>query len=100
VQPVGGGKLQAESAPMEKPNEVDAEPKHTASFWRFILWPAAVLVLYVLSFGPFDHFFGAASPKVELLLRLFYTPLSLAYHHVPPFQRAFDVYMSWWDKHW
>jgi hypothetical protein len=37
---------------MEKPIEVDAEPKLSPSFWGFILWPTVVLLLYVPTAGP------------------------------------------------
>jgi hypothetical protein len=81
---------------MEKPNEVDAEPKHSPSFWGFIIWPAVVLMVYVLSIGPVSRFMNIDSGAPGL----FYTPLFFAYWTVPPFAEAFDVYMRWWDPHW
>ena len=63
---------------------------------RVLPWLLAILLFYPLSFGPVDRLFGVGSPVV----RTIYTPLLMTYKSVPPFRRAFDVYMGFWDKHW
>jgi hypothetical protein len=88
---------------MEKPNEVAAEPKHSPSFWGFILRPAVVVILYVLSFGPAERFrlkSASTFPRMGILIDVFYSPIMWAYFRVPPFQEAFDVYMRWWVWEW
>jgi hypothetical protein len=82
---------------MAEPNEVDSKSKHSPSFWDFILWPATVLMLYVLSIGPAVWLAGSGSPSTtERLLEAFYTPLHWMCIEVPPFGKAIDVYMHWW----
>ena len=34
------------------PSETTTEEKSSRSYWGFVLWPLAVIVLYVLSAGP------------------------------------------------
>jgi hypothetical protein len=81
---------------MEKSTDNASEEKHRPGFLAFVFWPAAGLLIYVLSFGPVVRFVGDPSPE----LRTFYKPLGWAHDHLPPFQKAFDAYMSLWDKHW
>jgi hypothetical protein len=82
---------------MEKPTiEPDADRKHTPSFWGFTLWPAVVLMLYVLSYGPVDLFLGTESTP----LRQFYSPIGWACLNVPGFSIAFNLYMCCWEPGW
>lgn len=87
---------------MEKPKEVDAERKHSPSFWGFFLWPAVVLMLYVLSVGPVRKVLDrpAATQLEWTLARAFYIPLVWVHDNVPPFGTAVEVYLGWWGLHW
>jgi hypothetical protein len=106
AQPSGGckgkGMLRMERAAMEKPNEVDAESKHSPGFWGYIIWPTVVLMLYVLSFGPLygSHSRSVIAFRETTTLSYIYLPVAWGYDNVPPFQKAMYVYMRWWDPTW
>jgi hypothetical protein len=89
-----------ERAHMEKPIVVDAEPKHSPSLWSFYLWPAVVLMVYVLSVGPVDRFIYR-SPNMpqggKALLVDFYLPLRWTCEHIPLLYNAFLAYDDWWN---
>src|SRR5436309_1160925 len=46
-----GGEDEKEKIEMQ-PDETTTEEKSSRSYWGFVLWPLAVIVLYVLSAGP------------------------------------------------
>lgn len=81
---------------MEEQNDNSSEQKHGHSYWGFVLWPAALLLLYVLSFAPVNWLFGGGPPAV----RTIYAPLLWTYKNVAPFRTVFDMYMGLWDRHW
>jgi hypothetical protein len=85
-----------EPAFVAEPREDEHQEKHGRSLQTFVWWPAAMALLYTLSFGPVDHFLGVGSPAVNAS----YAPRLWAYRHVPPFRVVFDSYMGLWDKRW
>ena len=70
-----------------------SEEKSSRSYWGFVLWPAAVVVLYVLSYGPAVLLVtkGQVSDKIFAI----YTPLedTLDVTHLWP---AFGKYVHLW----
>ena len=70
-----------------------SEEKSSRSYWGFVLWPVAVIVLYVLSVGPA----GVAVEKGLLPRRvmIIYQPLlDVAFN--TPLERPFGAYLRLW----
>ena len=78
--------------PIETSSDDASEPR---IWWRFILWPVVVVVVYILSLGPVVRWVGMGPPVV----RAFYTPLIWAHDRVPPFRVTLDKYMRLWEEH-
>jgi hypothetical protein len=82
--------------------------KHSI-YWGFIVWPVAILLLYVLSFGPVMRFGSLmlltvtrnnkscfyTSPRRDGFLARFYAPLGWAYNETP-LHKPLGMYMHLW----
>ncbi|MDB6121164.1 MAG: hypothetical protein JWQ71_157 [Pedosphaera sp.] len=83
---------------MEEPTERKSTAKRF-SVWPFIVWPAMILFLYILNFGPVilmahKHLLNA---KVADVLEIFYAPLIWA-HEKTPLCKPLEVYVDLWVK--
>ena len=83
------------------PDETTSEEKSSRSYWGFVLWPLAVIVLYVLSAGPVMRAY--MNDTVGDGVFVVYSPL-LSVCDRTPVKKALGLYMHLWcpdryDKH-
>ena len=81
---------------MEPDNHSAAKPNPGRKLGEFLIGLVVFILLYALSFGPVDRFYGVLSPGVMTV----YAPLMWTYKKVRPFQIVFDKYMVLWDENW
>ena len=90
-------------AEMEMTRDTTAsEEKCSGSYWGFVLWPVAVIVLYVLSAGPIS--LGVYKGTVNATVLGVYTPLETVVG-ATPLKQPFGKYIFWWspgafDRYW
>jgi hypothetical protein len=90
---------------MEKPVETTTpiEEKHSIN-WGFVVWPFAVLLMYVLSNGPMMMMMEKEHISVDhRFVKMFYWPCGWAYFQTP-LHKPLGMYMHLWvpnafDKH-
>jgi hypothetical protein len=75
----------------------------TRSFgWGWILWPGAVLILYILSTGPMimmvDKKMIAQRSALEHFIEVVYKPIHWA-THIPPLAKPLGLYWHIWAPH-
>ena len=96
---------------MEEPTQTapPSAEKRTALWVKLLLWSFVILLLYVLSFGPFLALAqpGPAPPdhrhRLNHFERVLYRPWFWTYDQTP-LQKPMGIYMHWWtpeifDKH-
>ena len=72
------------------------EDKHSINWGALILWPFVILILYVLSSGPFSMMMDkSASSRSNQIARKFYAPLGWAYDETP-LHKPLGMYMHLW----
>lgn len=81
---------------MEEPAEETAEKKQGRGFWGYVYWAGVILLLYVLSAGPFMMMWekGVWRSRPGLLETL-YSPLSWAYG-ATPLRKPLGMYIHMW----
>jgi len=70
-----------------------SEEKSSRSYWGFVLWPVAVIVLYVLSIGPV--LFATDRGIISHNVLNFYKPLVLVVNGTP-LRKPFRMYQRLW----
>ena len=75
------------------PETTANEEKSSRSYWGFVLWPLAVLVLYVLSYGPAIK--AAEKGILSNKLMPVYRPLQPIIHR-PTLGKPLRMYLHLW----
>ena len=75
------------------PDATTSEEKSSRSYWGFVLWPVAVVVLYALSYGPVLRAVGRGHLNRDYLA--VYRPLVCAVWDTP-LQKPLDAYARFW----
>lgn len=72
------------------------EEKHSLNWRAFFLWPSLILLLYVLSFGPFMllYSYNEVSPYNKIMWN-FYRPVTWAYDETP-LHKPLGMYLHIW----
>ena len=78
------------------PDETTSEEKSSRSYWGFVLWPVAVIVLYVLSAGPVYFAYEKCWVRVEVLR--VYNPL-WAVVGKTCLMKPMRIYLHFWTPH-
>lgn len=75
------------------------EDKHSSSMGAFLVWPLAVLILYLLCVGPFVMLVDrqVVSGKMEAMLEVIYAPVEWAYDSTP-LHKPIGMYLHLWSK--
>ena len=88
---------------MEEPAETREETNDSRGFGIYALWAGVVLVLYVLSWGPFmmvaqKNFAARRTPNPNLMrpMARLYRPLGWAYAHTP-LHKPLGMYLHLWS---
>jgi len=74
-----------------------SEEKSSRSYWGFVLWPVAVIVLYVLSAGPVA--FAVGKRFIDWRCLRIYRPVAEAFEGTG-FERPFGMYLNMWSRDW
>jgi hypothetical protein len=75
-----------------------AKAKRSFNWWGFGLWPAVVVMLYLLSFGPVVRFLDGKPKRWTpdpRIIDMFYTPWFWAYLETP-LHKPLGMYMHLW----
>ena len=81
---------------MEEPAEQTAERKQGRGFWGYVFWAGVILVLSVLSAGPYERMWEKGTwtghPR---WIGYLYRPLELAYIYTP-LRKPLGMYFHLW----
>jgi hypothetical protein len=85
-----------------QPAEPTAEAKKSRGLGRCIKWASAVVMLYLLSYGPVARMYdkGMIGKTGTRVLKVIYEPIGLAYD-TTPLKQPIGMYLHLWcPKHW
>lgn len=82
-----------------KPAITEAEDKQSSGLGAFLVWPLAVLIVYLLCIGPFVMLVDrqVVSGKMEAMLEVIYAPVEWAYDNTP-LHKPIGMYLHLWSK--
>jgi hypothetical protein len=83
----------------QKPDTPAAEEKQSGGLSAFLVWPLAVLVVYMLCIGPFVMLVDKqiVSGKMEDALEFVYAPVEWAYDRTA-LHKPIGMYLHLWSK--
>ena len=81
---------------MNEPAETREESKHSGGFGSYALWAGVVLVLYVLSFGPYEMVRQKGRWQNHRLIDIAYSPLWVGYNNTP-LHKSLGRYLHLWS---
>jgi len=67
---------------------------NSRGMFRFLLWPVAILALYLLSVGPVAKYYK--NRKVPTIVLAVYSPVEALYDQSPVFEAGIEAYLKLW----
>src|SRR5258706_12105220 len=84
---------------MQDQGEATAERKPGRGFWGLALWTGVIVLLYILSWGPFvmmeQKGVLRSTPALHRLGEILYSPLAWAYANTP-LRKPLRMYLHLW----